>query len=236
MLATSDARRKELIMGALVNLYRELGDRIVLTGSLTEIIEAEWSEKPHVPSRSFKHFEQELLAGIRGNGAETMLDEEGRRFAEWRQTRRAHYAAATEEFATKYTSDERFGQAIALAIANARPPAIYETCDDVAAQLIEEYTKRDEQDGLRLAKASPERYLSTWTFASLFRIAQFAATIPVQERAKGSFGGYAKLLKSDKNDMTDATIAALGARCGFLITQDSDLRERITFLHERGVC
>jgi hypothetical protein len=87
-----------------------------------------------------------------------------------------------------------------------------------------------------LAKASPERYLSTWTFASLFRIAQFAATIPVQERAKGSFGGYAKLLKSDKNDMTDATIAALGARCGFLITQDSDLRERITFLHERGVC
>lgn len=36
--------------------------------------------------------------------------------------------------------------------------------------------------------------------------------------------------------MADANIAALGARCGFLITQDSLLRERINFLHARGAC
>src|SRR6266851_10487215 len=59
---------------------------------------------------------------------------------------------------------------------------------------------------------------------------------PNAERAKGPFGQYAKLLKSDKNDIVDAELVSLGARCGFRITQDSNLRERIEFLYARKVC
>ncbi len=102
-------------------------------------------------------------------------------------------------------------------------------------QLIENYAERDPIEGLKLAKAKPNNYLATWTFSLLVRIAQFAQTVPTKERIAGPFGGYAKLLKSHENDIIDATLAALGARCGFLITQDGDLPERINFLFDRNV-
>jgi hypothetical protein len=58
----------------------------------------------------------------------------------------------------------------------------------------------------------------------------FAPPVP----AKGPFGGYSKLLKNDENDFNDAQLAAMGGRCGFLITEDGGLRERINFLQRRG--
>jgi len=88
---------------------------------------------------------------------------------------------------------------------------------------------------LKLAKAKPEKYLATWTFSLLVRVAQFAQTIPPTQKSVGPFGGYAKLLKSHNNDVIDATLAALGARCGFLITQNGGLHERINFLFARNV-
>jgi len=235
MIATPDPKRRE-ILGVLVDLYRELGDRIVLTGSLEETLAGEWSDPQRFVSASLGQLEEELLACVRGNGAGTVIDEAGRDFAEWRLKKRAEYTASVEEFRAKYRSSEQFGKTIGAVLARARPPDIYETCDDVAAQLIVNFAQRDREQGLRLAKATPKKYLSTWTFALLYRIAQFAQTIPTEERARGPFGGYAKLLKSHPNDMTDATIASLGARCGFLITQDGDLRERINFLHARETC
>jgi hypothetical protein len=235
MIATPDPGRRD-ILGVLVNLYRELGDRIVLTGSLDETIVGEWAEKQHVPSRSFGQLEEELLSCMRGNGAGTMIDEEARHFVEWRLAKRLEYEKQTNRWVAAYRADSKFGQAISAVLQTARPPAIYDACADVAEQVIEDLAKQDKERGLRLAKESPERYPATWTFSLLFRIAQFAQTIPAQERAKGPFGRYAKLLKSHPNDMNDATIAALGARCGFLITQDGDLRERITFLHDRQAC
>jgi hypothetical protein len=235
MIATPDPKRRD-ILGVLVNLHRELDDRIVLTGSLQEVVAAEWSEPMHVPSRSFSHLEAELLACVHGGGTGTLLDEEAFTFAEWRRNKRADYAKQAKKFAEAYRSDEAFAHAITRALETAQPPAVFETCDDVAAQLIELFAHHHRDEGLRLAKSTPDKYLATWTFALLFRIAQFAQTVPTQDRARGPFGGYASLLKSHENDMTDATIAALGARCGFVITQDRGLRERITFLHNRGAC
>ena len=177
-----------------------------------------------------------MLPCVRGNGFGTVIDEEAQHFAEWRATRREAYAAANQDFTDKYRSDERLQQEIDVVLGGAHPPQIYESCDDAAAQLIHTFAKQDRESGIKAAKANPDRFLSTWTFAVLFRIAQIAQTVPTEDRARGSLGRYAKLLKPDKNDFSDATIAALGARCGFLITQDSNLRERITFLYRRGAC
>jgi hypothetical protein len=235
MIATPDPKRRE-ILGVLVDLYRELGDRIVLTPSLDETLAGEWSEPQRFVSGPLGQLEEGLLKCIRGNGAGTTIDEAGRDFAEWRLKTRAEYDASVEKFRAKYKSDQTFAKLIAAVLENAQAPAIYEACGDIAEQLIEEFAKRERETGLKLAKATPKKYLSTWTFALLCRIAQFAQTIPTEERAKGPFGGYAKLLKSDENDMSDATIVSLGARCGFLITQDGILRERIGFLHAREAC
>ena len=121
MIATPDPARRD-VLGVILNLYRELGERVVLTGSLEETIRAEWADKPHFVWRSLGQLEQDLLACVRGDGAGTMVDEEGR------------------------------------------------------------------EESLPLAMAEPERYLATWTFALLFRIAQFAQTIPIADRARVHLG------------------------------------------------
>ena len=113
------------ILGVLLNLHRELGDRILLTGSIEEIVEAEWADTPHYVSRSFSHLEGDLLACIRGNGAGTMLDEAARGFAEWRAKRRTEREEETKSFGAKYLADPRFRESIGLVLEKAVPPGIY---------------------------------------------------------------------------------------------------------------
>jgi len=247
MAATPDPKRRD-VLGVLLNLYRELGDRILLTGELNDMIAGEWATPPHAASCSVGNLEGELLACIRGNGAGTKLDQLGRDFAAWRVKQRAQYVELMAKWTKRYLDDETrvateselkkptFREAIAAALDKAREPAeLYEFCDDLAGQLIEDYAQQDPTEGLKAAKAKPEKYLATWTFSLMVRIAQFAQTVPKRERSAGPFGGYAKLLRSHENDIIDATLAALGARCGFLITQDGDLRERTNFLFARKV-
>jgi hypothetical protein len=235
MAATPDPKRRD-VLGVLVNLHRELEDRILLTGDLEHVIAGEWSDPPHSASLSLGQLDGDLLACVRGNGAGTILDAHGHGFTNWRKQRHEDYEAKTEKWRSKYFENENTRRALAMALENVRHPEIFEFCDDIAGQLIEQFAKREKEEGLKLAKATQENYLSTWTFALLVRIAQFAQTLPTAERAKGPFGAYARLLKPDENDTIDATIAALGARCGFLITEDGVMRERINFLHGRKVC
>jgi len=247
MAATPDPQRRE-VLGVLLNLSRELGDRILLTGPFDYVIAAEWATPPRFRSVSIGQIEDELLACIRGNGAGTQLDEMGRDFGAWRPKQRAQRDELLRKWTERYSADESQAaseskpgkptarHAIAVALDKVRQPSeLYEFCDDLAVQLIKDYARRDPTEGLKLAKAEPEKYLATWTFSLLVRIAQFAQTVPKKERIAGPFGRYAKLLKSHENDIIDATLAALGARCGFLITQDGDLRERINFLFDRQV-
>jgi hypothetical protein len=41
-------------------------------------------------------------------------------------------------------------------------------------------------------------------------------------------------MKADQNDHVGAMLATQGAQCGILLTQDTGLLERISFLKERG--
>jgi hypothetical protein len=236
MVATPVSRRSD-VLGVVLNLHRELGDRIVFTEELKGVVAGEWATPPRFVYASVGQLEDELLACIRGNGAGTQLDAMGRDFAKWRVKLRARYDESLTKWAKQYKADKRMRDAIELALNKARSPAdLYEFCDDLAVQLIRDYAERDPVEGLKLAKAEPEKYIATWTFSLLVRVAQFAQTIPPKERSTAPFGAYAKLLKSNENDVIDATLAALGARCGFLISQDGGLRERINFLFARNVC
>ena len=235
MAATPVPRRAD-VLGVLLNLYRELGDRIVLTGELEQIVAGEWATPPRFASVPIGQLEEDLVACVRGSGAGTKIDAMGREFAAWRRERRAEHDKFLMELEKKYAADPKARQAISLALDKARQPTeLYEFCDDIAAQLIREFAGKDPVEGLKLAKAEPERYLATWTYSLLLRVAQFAQTIPPRERSTSPFGAYAKLLKSHENDIIDATLAAVGAVCGLLITQDGGLRERLNFLHGRHV-
>jgi hypothetical protein len=235
MVGTPVARRPA-VLGVLLNLYRELGDRIVLTGELEDVIAGEWATPQRNVSASIGQLEEELLACVRGSGVGTKLDEMGRDFAAWRLKQRTERKKLLRKWTQGYSADPRLRQAIGTALEHALQPAeLYEFCDDLAIHLIRDYAGQDPVEGLKLAKAEPEKYLATWTFSLLVRVANFAQTIPPKERSTAPFGGYAKLLKADENDIIDATLVALGARCGFVITQDSGLRERINFLFTRNV-
>ena len=77
--------------------------------------------------------------------------------------------------------------------------------------MIEKFGHREKDDGLRKAKARPDDYLVT---LDLF-VACSDRAVRSDHSGRGAcaviFGGYAKLLKPDKNDMTDANMA-VGAR------------------------
>jgi hypothetical protein len=87
MAATPKPRRQE-VLGVVLNLYRELGDRLLLTGTRDEITEAEWAGSGHTVSRSFAHLEADLVTCARGNGIGTLLDEIGQDFVERRTAKR----------------------------------------------------------------------------------------------------------------------------------------------------
>ena len=236
MAATPKPQRPQ-VLGVLLSLYRELGDRIMVTGSLAQKVAGEWAEPPYSPSLSLGVLEEDLVACVRGSGTGTLIDKLGADFASWRAARHAKQQKLRAAWTARYQAEEILRQGISAALEKCREPSeLYEFCDDLAGSLIETETDRERRIGLALAKATPERYLCTWTFALLARMAQFAQTVPTEERTRGTLGGYAKLLKSDDNDTIDATLAALGAHCGFIITEDAGLRERITFLHGRRVC
>ncbi|MGO9066464.1 MAG: hypothetical protein ACLQIH_17220 [Myxococcaceae bacterium] len=236
MAATPDSRRRE-VLGVLLKLYRELGDRIMVTGSLAQKVAGEWAEPPYSTSLSLGVLEEDLVACVRGSGSGTLIDQLGADFGAWRAARHAKQEKLRAAWNSRYQTEEILRQGISAALEKCRQPSeLYEFCDDLAGSLIETETHRERRVGLALAKAAPEKYLCTWTFALLVRMAQFAQTVPTEERTRGTLGGYAKLLKSDDNDTIDATLAALGAHCGFIITEDAGLRERITFLHGRKVC
>ncbi|MCA1825498.1 MAG: hypothetical protein ABR567_10715 [Myxococcales bacterium] len=234
MAATPDPRRRD-VLGVVLNLYRELRDRFLLTGTFQETIKAEWSDPPHNVSRSFSAFESDLVACSRTNGRGTFIDELGEDFRAWRIDRRLEYEEHNEDLTRAFMEREELPRSIALVLERPWTTEAYDVSDDIAGQVIERFAERDREEGVQKAKANPEAYRTTWTHAFLYRLAQFAQTIPTEQRAKGRFGRYAKLMKGHRNDFIDAELVSLGSRCGFLITQDGDLRERLDYLFNRGI-
>jgi len=135
MAATPDPKRRD-VLGVILNLFRELGDRILLTGTLDETIAAEWAEPPHAVSRSLAALESDLVACTRGRGAGTLVDLLGRDFAEWRRKKRAEYAEWAKKFTSAYASEEKFRESISAVLAHPWTAEAHEICDDVAGQLI----------------------------------------------------------------------------------------------------
>ena len=225
--------RQELL-SVVLNLYRELGDRLSVTADLKNMIAREWDDPPGSAAYGWQELEPQLVECVRGDGRGTKLRALGEAFTTWREEQRRRHAKGVIDLLKKYDKDPRMKEGLKHALENVGFPDILEWCDDVAAGAIEDFAKLDRAVALPRAKADPDRYYLTWTYALLTRLAQFAQSIPPKERARGPFGRYAKLLKTHRNDLVDTMLATQGARCGVLITQDAGLLERINFLQTRG--
>jgi hypothetical protein len=112
----------------------------------------------------------------------------GLRFEVWREEHRKWFDQSGSESIQAYSTDPMVKEALKHALENVQFPDIFNWCDDIASGLIEDFAKLDPVVALPRAKADPERYLATWTYALLVRVSQFAQTIPVDERAHGPFG------------------------------------------------
>lgn len=218
----------------LLNLHRELENRLSVTSSLETSITREWEEPPASGFLRWEVLEPVVVQCVQSTGAGTWLDDAGNGFRTWKKEHYGWYAEAVEEMRAEYAREPRFRKELLGVLTSATREQMMELCDDIAGRFIREATGREPAEALPVARANYNRYWVTWTYAILVRFAQYAQTIPTAERTKGPFGGYTKLLQNDENDFNDAQLAALAGHCGFIITEDRGLRERINFLQSRG--
>jgi hypothetical protein len=233
-LAAAPNPERQAHLGVLLNLRLELGDRLSVTGNLENSIAREWEEPRTSATVRWDFLEPELVECVRTGGAGTKLDAAGEDFRRWREEHHQWHAEAAEEMQAKYREEPGFRRALQHLLTNGTREEMLGYCDDIVGRYVSEATGREKDDAIAIAKSNPDRYWVTWTYAVLVRFAQYAQTIPSDERARGPFGGYGRMLRDDKNDFNDAQLAAVGGPCGMLITEDRGLRERINFLQRRG--
>jgi hypothetical protein len=209
-------------------LYKFLPNRLMMLGDVPSMIEGEWATPFHSRRVRAEFLDAEIAKVLdRGTIRGTVLEVARTRHLKRRADQQAAFDVERERFQKHYRTDEKFRTAIQQVLTNLGPEA-FTICDDLAAQLIVAHGKRP-ASAVKLALKNPGRYLTTWTFALLRRLSQFAQTFPNDLR---SFAGdrFLEVLKPRPSDFADAEIAASGARCGLLITEDQTLMARINLL------
>jgi hypothetical protein len=209
-------------------LYKLLPNRIRVLGDIRQLIEGEWARPPHSRGIRGEFLEDAIVQAVaQGTTTGTFFEKARESYVAWKKARQPGYAEEQTRFQHAYKTNETFRRSVQQALRHLGPDS-FTICDDLAARLIRDEGKRPESD-VKIALGTPGKYLSTWTFALLRRLMQIAQTFPSDFR---SFGGerFLDILKPSPSDFTDAEIAASGARCGILITEDKTLRARVDLL------
>ncbi|WPB72894.1 hypothetical protein KYC5002_28005 [Archangium violaceum] len=234
LLQTANPTRRTQLLESLLFVCGHLKNRIQFFAPLQTTLEWEWEDPPTTPTAIVDQIEPAIRKAIAtGTLDGTKLEEFRIENLEWRKKQKFNHQANVNEWRKTYQSNPEFRESVNNALENFQSPAGFSSCDDIAAQIIASLPQQP-ADALTKALDNPSRYRSTWIFSLLVRLSQFAQTIPENVKTR-NFSEYGDTLNSHPNDIIDATIAAVSASCGIMITEDECLRERLNLLHDRGL-
>ena len=232
LLATGDDEGRVRLLGRLLRLLKESGSRLKVLAPLRMLVRAEWgSENTWLWSPS--HLEEVVTTAVANGTIEgSLLVELRDEFLGWKVAQKQRFLEQKKEWRGRFRSDPSFAADIERALEGWSSPQAYRECDDIARNLLEDAGQPE--SALDQAIQAPAKYLCTWMFALMVRLSQFAASIPGDVR-QDRFKLFTQVLTPDRNDLTDANIAASGAQCGILITEDPGLQARVKLLHARNL-
>jgi hypothetical protein len=231
LLAASTADKRIELLKGFRNLYSRFGNRIrFIGGTHLESVVSEWSEHKTFLFAPANIIDNDIIASIAAGDLVGMLKELRDKWEEEKTRLRSNYDARAKELREFYAVNSWFREDFAQNITLYGTLNALEQCDDEAKKLIIDHAKQP-PEALRMAKENHTQYPSTWTYALLVRLAQYAATLTGVER-NSKFARYGSLLKPHRNDFIDACIAASGGHCGMLITEDAGLLAKINALHD----
>lgn len=233
LIQTSDSSRRTKLLEKLLHICTRLGDRISFFSHLKLAIEYEWASSPMTPpALSSSDLASDIHSAIKtGSLKGTNLEEFKVAKLDWIKNQKPVYKSQTQNGRAAYQANPDFRATVNFALKNFHPPIAHKFCEDVVTPILEELGL-PYPDAITQALNKPHRYPTTWTFALLVRLSHIAQTIPDDTKER-EFREYGNTLKFRHNDIVDATIAAVSASCGIMITEDECLRARLNFLHDR---
>jgi hypothetical protein len=234
MLATSNPKKRIQLVELFHHLLQVVGSRVKIFAPFQMLIEAEWSDR-RVPYWKSAHLEAVTKEALNvGDIGGTFLGKARDEFLAWKKTQRTQYRKTTSKWRQLFVTNTAFRSSVEEALRNWKAPEAYATCDDVALGIMRSDGRQPDDTAFENARRCPKDYLCTWTFALLVRMSQFAQTIPGDIR-QAKFSEFGDVLRPNKNDLVDANVAATGAKCGILITEDNGLMERVNLLYQRNL-
>jgi hypothetical protein len=233
MLATTSRPKRIRLVELLFRLLQEVGGRVKIFAPFQMLVKAEWNDRvvPYWRSAHLKALTKEVLDT--GDIEGTLLGEARDEFLAWKKTQRSQYLTTSLKWRQSFIKEPAFRADVERALKSWKAPEAYAECDDVALRIMRS-DGRQPDTAFEKARQFPQDYLCTWTFSLLVRLSQFAQTVPSAIR-EAKFSEFGDVLKPNKNDLVDANIAASGAKCGILITEDKGLTARVNLLHQRNL-
>ncbi len=228
--APADRQRRIELLKRFRNLYLRFGNRVRFMRSLEDNIRAECANRLQ-PSADASVVDKDITESIASGDLVGVLKEDYENWLRKKVEIRNKYG----EYAKKSRKDYAERPDIRLALEQCVPQYFslngLEQCDDRAKELLADAADANPSLTLDDIKSRHRDYPCIWTFALLARLAQYAFTIPDADR-KQKFASFEKLLEPHPNDFIDADIAATGAHCGTMITNDRALVAKLNSLYD----
>jgi hypothetical protein len=231
--APADRQRRIELLKRFRNLYRRFGNRVRFMRSLEDNIKAECASRPH-PSADASVVDKDTSDSI-ASGDLVGLLKEG--YEDWRREKvkiRNKYDEYAEQSREGYAQKPEIRLTLKQVVPQYFSLNGLEQCDDIAKNLLTDAADANPSLTLDDIKTRHKDYPCIWTFALLARLAQYAFTIPDAER-KQKFPSFERLLEPHPNDFIDADIAATGAHCGTMITNDRALVAKLNSLYDANL-
>lgn len=230
ILGGSEASALALVI-ELKRLSGHFGSAIGIFPELDKVVRAE-SSGDGIPVADLRDLAPAIDGCIRA-GRLIGAFEQGR--ASWlahREKVRANHELESARLQEAWAEDSDFRSALIAAVQQFFAPAGLAHADDVLVRYFGELGL--DVSKVERLKASWTSYPSCWTYALLRRLRDFAVTIPPGQLPR-ELESFADVLEPHPNDLVDAEIAAVGAQCGALITDDTALARRILRLTDAGL-
>ncbi len=233
LIASKSAEIRIELLKRFRNLYLKFGGRVRFMRSLADNVRAECIASPF-PSGIASDVDEDIVKSIEAGDLVGLLQEGHEDWLSEKTRLREKYDEFGNRDEKTYAERADIRFALAQNISTYFSFAGLEQCDDIAAELIADLGSSGSSLTLDAVKARYEDYPCIWTFSLLARLAQYAQTIPEEERER-NFASFQDVLEPHPNDFIDADIAGTGAHCGMMITNDRRLIAKLNRLYDASL-